>query len=217
MAVPVLACIAASHIHSFTVNAGEVYGLRFYTFRIVMSIRLKSFLKDLLLYFEAMKIARWLAVCALVPMAVWAQQAAQPFLEITGDAPRPHTLQEQEWKGLKHISISATNAHDKTTAVYNGVLLRDLLKDAGVPSGETLRGKALSTVIVIIARDGYQVTFSIAELDEGIGNTQVLVADSEDGKPLTQTAGPLRLIVPTDKHPTRWVRMVKTIKVVANP
>lgn len=163
-----------------------------------------------------MKTARWMAVCALVPLAVWAQQAAQPLLEITGDAPRPHTFQEQEWKGLKHISITATNEHDKKTATYSGVLLRDLLKDAGVPSGETLRGKALSTVIVIIARDGYQVTFSIAELDEGIGNTQVLVADSEDGKPLTQTAGPLRLIVPTDKHPTRWVRMVKTIKVVAN-
>ena len=164
-----------------------------------------------------MKTARGMAVCALVPMAVWAQQAAQPFLEITGDVPRPHSLQEQEWKGLKHISISATNAHDKTTAVYSGVLLRDLLKDAGVPSGETLRGKALSTVVMVIARDGYQVTFSIAELDEGIGNTQVLVADSADGKPLAETAGPLRLVVPTDKHPTRWVRMVKAIKVVANP
>lgn len=152
-----------------------------------MSIRLKSLLKDLLLYFEAMKIAHWMAVCALLTLAAWAQQAAQPFLEITGDVPHPHTFQEQEWNGLKHISISATNEHDKKTATYSGVLLRDLLKDAGVPSGETLRGKALSTVIVIIARDGYQVTFSIAELDEGIGNTQVLVADSEDGKPLTQT------------------------------
>lgn len=164
-----------------------------------------------------MKILRALAVCVVLQIAAWAQQVPQPFLEISGDVPHPRTFQEQEWKGLKHISISATNEHEKKTAAYSGVLLRDLLRDAGVPSGETLRGKALSTVVVIIARDGYQVVFSIAELDEGIGNTQVLVADSEDGKPLAQTAGPLRLVVPGDKRPARWVRMVKTIKVVANP
>ncbi len=45
----------------------------------------------------------------------------------------------------------------------------------------------------------------------------MLVADSEDGKPLAPTAGPLRLIVPSDKSPARWVRMVKAIRVVANP
>ncbi len=96
------------------------------------------------------------------------------------------------------------------------MLLRDLLKEAGVPAGENLRGKALATSIVVVANDGYQVTFSIAELDESIGNLQVLVADSEDGKPLAQTAGPLRLVVPGDKRPARWVRMVKAIRVMAN-
>jgi DMSO/TMAO reductase YedYZ molybdopterin-dependent catalytic subunit len=50
-----------------------------------------------------------------------------------------------------------------------------------------------------------------------IGNLQALVADSEDGKPLAQNTGPLRLVVPADKRPARWVRMVKTIRVVANP
>lgn len=139
-----------------------------------------------------MKILRALAVCVVLQIAAWAQQVPQPFLEISGDVPHPRTFQEQEWKGLKHISISATNEHEKKTAAYSGVLLRDLLRDAGVPSGETLRGKALSTVVVIIARDGYQVVFSIAELDEGIGNMQVLVAGQRgwkaagrDGWPVT--------------------------------
>lgn len=118
---------------------------------------------------------------------------------------------------MKHVSISATNAHEKKTAMYSGVLLGDLLKDAGVPTGENLRGKAMSTVVVVSASDGYQVVFSIGELDVSIGNLQVLVADSEDGKPLGEGAGPLRLVVPADKRPARWVRMIKTIRVIANP
>ncbi|HEV2991462.1 MAG TPA: molybdopterin-dependent oxidoreductase [Candidatus Angelobacter sp.] len=148
-------------------------------------------------------------------LAAQAQQA--PLLQVSGDVSHARTFEQQDWKQLKHISISATNAHDKKTASYSGVPLRDLLKDAGVPSGENLRGKAMSTCIVVSATDGYQVAFSWAELDESVGNLQVLIADSEDGRPLVEGNGPLRLVVPTDKRPARWVRMVKTIRVVANP
>jgi DMSO/TMAO reductase YedYZ molybdopterin-dependent catalytic subunit len=164
-----------------------------------------------------MKMARILAICAVLQVAAWAQQAGTAVLEISGDIPHPRIFTEQDWKQFKHTPISATNAHEKKTATYSGVPLRELLKDAGVPSGENLRGKALATCVVVTASDGYQVTFSIAELDEGIGNLQVLIADSEDGKPLGLMAGPLRLVVPTDKRPARWVRMVKTIRVVASP
>lgn len=164
-----------------------------------------------------MRVLRSLGVCLVFQLAAWAQQPNQPFLEITGDVPHPRTFQELEWKQLKHSSVSATNAHEKKTATYAGVPLRDLLREAGVPSGESLRGKAMSTCILISATDGYQVVFSISELDESIGNLEVLVADSEDGKPLPANAGPLRLVVPGDKRPARWVRMVKTIRVVANP
>src|SRR5215472_9422708 len=164
-----------------------------------------------------MKPLRFFAFCIIVQLAALAQQSSGPFLEIGGDVPRPRTFQEQEWKQLKHVALTATNAHDKKTATYSGVPLRDLLKDVGVPSGEDLHGKALATTIVVSATDGYQVAFSIAELDESVGNLQVLVADAEDGKPLADGAGPLRLVVPSDKRPARWVRMVKTIRIVASP
>ncbi|HEV3036882.1 MAG TPA: molybdopterin-dependent oxidoreductase [Candidatus Angelobacter sp.] len=164
-----------------------------------------------------MKTLRLVAICSIIQLAALAQPGPAPLLEINGDILHPRTFQEREWEQLKHTTVSATNAHEKKTARYGGVPLRDLLREAGVPSGDGLRGKALTTCVVISAVDGYQVTFSIAELDESIGNLQVLVADSEDGKPLPRAAGPLRLIVPTDKRPARWVRMVKTIRVVASP
>jgi len=164
-----------------------------------------------------MKILRLSIILFVLQLALSAQQTPGALLEFTGDVPRPRTYVEPEWKALKHISVTATNEHDKKTSTFSGVPLRDLLKEAGVPSGENLRGKALATCIVITASDGYQVVFSLAELDEGIGNLQVLVADTEDGKTLPQNIGPLRLVVPSDKRPARWVRMVKTIRVVANP
>jgi DMSO/TMAO reductase YedYZ molybdopterin-dependent catalytic subunit len=157
-----------------------------------------------------MKTLRLFAVCAIFQISAWAQQAGPGLLEISGDVLHPRTFQEQDWKQLKHTSLVATNAHERKTATYSGVPLRDLLKEAGVPSGDNLRGKALATCFVVTAADGYQVTFSIAELDESIGNLQVLVADSEDGKPLAQSSGLLRLIVPEDKRQARWVRMVES-------
>src|SRR5258708_17733802 len=111
-----------------------------------------------------MKTARLFAICVILQMAAWAQAG---ILEISGDVARPRAFQEQEWKQLKHVSLSATNAHEKKTSTFAGVPLRDLLKNAGVPSGEDLRGQSLTTCVVIIAADGYQVVFSIAELDEG--------------------------------------------------
>jgi hypothetical protein len=167
-----------------------------------------------------MKTARLLSLIAFVSFLgifASAQQANPVMIEIAGDIPQPRTYHQDEWKALRHVSISATNAHDKKTATYAGVAFQDLLKNAGMPSGDNLRGKALAYCIVVTANDGYQVTFSIAELDESLGNLQVLVSDNEDGKPLGQNIGPLRLVVPADKRPARWVRMVKTIRVVANP
>jgi Oxidoreductase molybdopterin binding domain len=152
-----------------------------------------------------------------IQLAAPAQQAPSPFLEINGDVPHPRIFQEQEWKQLKHVSLTATNTHDKKTATYSGVPLRDLLMEVGLPLGENLRGKAFATAVVVSASDGYQVTFSIAELDESVGNLQVLVADNENGKPLAQGVGPLRLVVVSDKRPARWVRMVRTIRIVTNP
>jgi hypothetical protein len=175
-----------------------------------------------LLYFWPMKKQGRFALCIFIfhlaiRLAAPAQQAPSPILEINGDIPHPHVFQEQEWKQLKHVSLMATNAHDKKTATYSGVPLRDLMTQAGLPSRESLRGKALLTTVVVSASDGYQIAFSLGELDESLGNLHVLVADSEDGKPLAQGIGPLRLVVVSDKRPARWVRMIKTIRVVANP
>lgn len=156
-------------------------------------------------------------ILIVLQVTAWAQQAGPGYLEIGGDVPHPQVFSEQEWKAMKHVTVIATNAHDKKVSAFSGVPLLDILQSAGVPTGESLRGKALTTCVIIMASDGYKVTFSLAELDTGIGARQVIIADSEEGKPLPSTTGPLRLVVPEDKRPARWVRMVKMVRVVANP
>lgn len=157
------------------------------------------------------------AILIVLQVAAWAQQAGPGYLEISGDVPHPRIFQEQEWKAMKHVFVVATDSHDKMVSTFSGVPLLDILQSAGVPTAESLRGKALATCVIITASDGYKVTFSLAELDTGLGARQVIVADSEEGKPLPSTIGPLRLIVPEDKRSARWVRMVKSIRVIANP
>jgi DMSO/TMAO reductase YedYZ molybdopterin-dependent catalytic subunit len=56
--------------------------------------------------------------------------------------------------------------------------------------------------------------FSLAELDSGILESEVIVADTMDGAPLAEKQGPLRLIAPHEKRPARWVRTLKSITVI---
>jgi hypothetical protein len=59
----------------------------------------------------------------------------------------------------------------------------------------------METYVIAEAEDGYRVVFSLAELDSGILESEVLVADTMDGAPLAGKLGPLRLVAPHEKRP----------------
>jgi DMSO/TMAO reductase YedYZ molybdopterin-dependent catalytic subunit len=75
----------------------------------------------------------------------------------------------------------------------------------------------MATYILAEGSDGYRVTFSLAELDSEFQASEVIVADTLNGAPLGDKLGPLRLVVPHDKRPARWVRMLRSIKVLRVP
>ena len=87
-------------------------------------------------------------------------------------------------------------APDGSKIVYEGVTLLAVLEKAGAPFGKKLRGKVLSTYVLAKAQDGYQVMFTLGELDPDFGNETILVADKRDGKPLPDKQGPFRLVCP---------------------
>ena len=103
------------------------------------------------------------------------------------------------------------------TATCTGVRLSALLTRAGVLSAERLRGPALASYVLVTARDGQRVIYSLAELEPTLGNSNVMLVNQCDDKPLPDDSGPLRLIAPEESRSARWLRQVQSITVVAAP
>jgi DMSO/TMAO reductase YedYZ molybdopterin-dependent catalytic subunit len=147
--------------------------------------------------------------------SVSAQNApASVILKIGGNVSTPLELTAADLKNMPRKTLTVTNPHEKKSETYEGVLLQTLLARAGAPQGHDMRGPAMATYLLAEASDGYRVVFSLAELDADFTDAQVLVADTLDGAPLSGNLGPLRLVVPQDKRPARWVRMLKSLTVV---
>jgi DMSO/TMAO reductase YedYZ molybdopterin-dependent catalytic subunit len=156
---------------------------------------------------------RSLLLALLVSSAlVHAQDAAPPTIAVTGDVKQPLTLSADDLSNMPRASVQTTSHGMDTT--YQGVWLSDVLKKAGVPQGGDLRGKALAGYVLASAQDGYQVLFSLAELDPAFIDNQILLADTANGKPLFGEQGRFRLIVPKDKPGARSIRMLTKLEVV---
>jgi DMSO/TMAO reductase YedYZ molybdopterin-dependent catalytic subunit len=157
------------------------------------------------------------AVAQLLPQApkeVAQTAAISGELRISGAVATPLTLTPSDLKKMPRKTLTVVNPHNKKTEVYEGVLLEELLRRAGVPQGDQLRGPSMVTYVIAGAEDGYRVVFSLAELDSGILESEVIVADTMDGALLAAKEGPFRLVAPHEKRPARWVRMLKSLTVV---
>jgi DMSO/TMAO reductase YedYZ molybdopterin-dependent catalytic subunit len=135
-------------------------------------------------------------------------------LAIKGDVEKPLSLALEDLRQMPRKTLKVTNPHDKKEETYEGVLVTELLKRAGVPQGAQLRGAAMATYVQADAADGYRVIFSLAELDTDFQDSDVIVADTMNGAPLDDKTGPFRLVAPHDKRPARWVRMLRSLTVV---
>jgi DMSO/TMAO reductase YedYZ molybdopterin-dependent catalytic subunit len=159
-----------------------------------------------------------LALLSIVCIGFVSAQAPEPTpapaqIAITGDISSPLTLKADDLANLPRETVTIPDT-DGTKVAYEGVPLREILKKAGVPQGKELRGKALTTYVLAKAKDGYQVIFTLGEIDAQFGNESIVVADKRDGKPLFGYQGPLRLVCPNDKAGARSVRMLETLEIV---
>lgn len=167
------------------------------------------------------KLALTVAIYVCVPCPAFTAQDSQSTtpantqLSIEGTVSSPLKLSLADLKKLPRKTVSVVSSHSNKPEKYEGVLLEELLRRAGVAQREKLRGPVMETYVVAEALDGYRVVFSLAELDSDFTDSDVIVADTMDGAPLQDKQGPFKIVVPHDKRPARWVRMVRTITVVA--
>src|SRR5580704_16640730 len=149
---------------------------------------------------------------AFMCSAIAAAQDAAVSFTVTGAVKTPLTLTAADLAKMPRASVKSMSGGIETT--FEGVWLHEILKRAGAPLGGELRGKALTTYLLVEAKDGYQVLFSLAEIDPAFTENQVLLADKADGKSLIGSQGPFRLVAAKDKPGARSIRMVTKIEVV---
>jgi DMSO/TMAO reductase YedYZ molybdopterin-dependent catalytic subunit len=123
-------------------------------------------------------------------------------------------LDEKTLAAMPRMTVQA-GAHGDAPSAWEGVALVEVLRAEGAPLGKALRGDALANYVRVTATDGYQVVFGLGELDAEMGAANVVLVDRHEGKPLDDKDGPVRLVVPGDKRPARWVRNVATIELLS--
>jgi len=155
---------------------------------------------------------RHLVLWTIAAAMLAAQYPAPPSIQVSGSVKQALTLTADDLAKMPRSTVRTTSNGMET--VYEGVPLHEVLKKAGAPQGSELRGKALSSYVMAEAQDGYQALFSLAELDPSFTDSQVLLADTANGKPLFGAQGRFRPIAPKDKPGARSVRMTTKIEVV---
>ena len=132
---------------------------------------------------------------------------------VEGEVLNPLKMTVRELAGLRTSQVKASDKDGKDHT-YEGVMLWEILRSAGVTLGKDLRGEHLTKYILVTASDGYEVVFSLPEIDPGFSGNIVLLAYAVDGKPLPPTEGPFRLVVPHDKVHARWIRQLNSVQIL---
>ena len=139
--------------------------------------------------------------------------ASAQTLELIGEMGVTRTLAAADLAALPQVEFTSTE-RDGAKAVFRGPSLRSLATLVGAPTGHEFRGPNMLLAIVAEASDGYRAAYMLAEVDEGFGNKNALLAISRDGAPLPVKEGPFRMVMPGEEHRARWIRNVARLRLV---
>jgi DMSO/TMAO reductase YedYZ molybdopterin-dependent catalytic subunit len=138
--------------------------------------------------------------------------ATPTVLTVAGAVPTQLTLTADDLAKMPRATAALTS--DGTTITYEGVLLYDILVKAGWQFGRGMTGKGMASYVIVTAKDGYQVVFSLAEIDPMFGGAKMIIADKTDGVALPGRELPFRVVVPGDKMHARSIYSLVKIEVV---
>ena len=145
----------------------------------------------------------------LYASSVRAQSAA---ITVDGEVTHPLKLTAADFAKMKQVTVAAKDRDGKTHH-YSGVAVSEILQEAGVTMGPQLRGENMSKYLLVKSGDGYEVLFSLPELDTAFSSRVIILANQVDGAPLPGGKGPFRIVVPGEKKPARWIWEVTSMTV----
>ena len=152
---------------------------------------------------------------ALLVLAAAAPAAAQSpaSLQLVSESGAITELAIDSLRALPQVELRG-RIHDGPELVFRGPALDAVLALAGAPQGHDVRGPALRLVVLAEARDGYAVVYSLAELSPGLGGRRGIVAVEQDGLPLSDKDGPLRIVLEGEGRPARWIRQLERLRIM---
>jgi len=148
-------------------------------------------------------------------LALLAGCATGQELKIQSEDGVVKTLAASELAALPHRVLDVKDPHDGKPLKFDAIPLKAVLEKAGVPLGDSLRGKRMASCLLVQAADGYSAVIALAEIEPAFTTGEVFLADGRDRKPLDSKEGPFRIVIPGDKKMARWVRQVTVLKIVA--
>ncbi len=138
--------------------------------------------------------------------------AAEPVLRLH-DGKEWKELDAAAWEKLPRAEVVA-KARDGNEHRFSGVSIGEVLRLLGAPEGRAIRGEEMNRAVLLSAKDGYRVVFSLAELDGSFRKSDVILADRADGKELDDFEGPLMIVAADESRHSRWIRQVERIALV---
>ena len=134
-------------------------------------------------------------------------------LEVRGDVEGPLQLSLTDLLAMPRTTVKAREKNGDE-ATFEGVALSEVIQRSRPRLTEKCCGNVANTCVIVRATDNYRVLFSLAEIEPDFTDRKIILVDRRDGKPLPESQGPLRLVVPGEKVHARWVRQVKSLEIV---
>ncbi len=161
-------------------------------------------------------LVKWNFISARIPEVppVIALPEGTETAVVDGQVLNPLTLTADDLRAgfsAQTVDVTYRAGEDTVSTSFTGVLLWQIISAAQPNFNADISNDKLSAFIVVTASDGYQAVIAWGEIDPEFGNQPVLLAYEQEGAPITDEEGPLRLVVPSDGHGGRYVGGVVSI------
>ncbi len=128
------------------------------------------------------------------------------------------TLQTDNLASLQALTpytetVTYSAGGSSVTDTYTGALLWDVLNSDGILTNASIKNDILRYLVTVTGSDGYNVDFSLGEIDPAFGDEPILVAYSDTGGQLAGGSGFARIVVPGDIAGGRYVSNIASLTV----
>lgn len=116
--------------------------------------------------------------------------------------------------GAMKQSTATVKDASGASITYGGVLLSDLVTAVVPTLDDKRKNDQLGFGVLGIGSNGYSALVVGGEWDTKFANAPILIATSQDGKPLAATDGFARLVVPNDAGTSRFISNLSKLEVI---